>query len=73
MAFIQIISLKGGPASCANYYFKEGACIEPGEVAFVPDDELSTHIDTELVFAVDGRTVKNKIVNPDDMKAAKAE
>ena len=80
MAFIQITQIKGGAAGCSDYFFKEGVpdkvCrILPGEVAYVPDSELDTHLATELVTSVDGRAAKSKVVNPEDVptKEAKAE
>ena len=60
MAFIKIISLDGGDkASFTKYYFKNGAVNEKnwiavGEVAEVPDSELSTHLSTGKVMQVSG-------------------
>ncbi len=74
MAFIQIISLKSGPSSCHQYFFKDGIpgarChIEIGEVAYVPDNTLDMHLATDLVSAIDGRGAKKDVVNPEDLPA----
>jgi len=72
MAFIQIIQTKSGHADCSDYFFKDGGpkgvCrILPGEIAYVPDDELERHVATKLVTSVDGRSAKGKEVNPEDI------
>ena len=61
MAFIQIISLPGGNgATCTKYYFKNGPrvnnkkWIAVGEVAEVPDEELSEHLASGKVIQVMG-------------------
>ena len=63
MAFIQIISLpSGNGATCTKYYFKNGPrvnnkkWIAVGEVAEVPDEELSVHLATGKVMQVSGPT-----------------
>jgi len=77
MAFIQIIQIKGGQAGCSDYWFKDGTAegiskILPGEMAYVPDEKLESHLASGLVASVDGRTAKGKVVNPEDMPAAKS-
>lgn len=60
MAFIKIISLPGGQATCSEYFFKdhkvgpEKCSIKIGEVAEVPDEELSGHLATCMVQQVTG-------------------
>lgn len=76
MAFIQIIQIKGGQAGCSDYWFKDGTAedvsrILPGEMAYVPDGDLERHLKSGLVNSVDGRSAKGKVVNPNDIPAAK--
>ena len=72
MAFITIIQTKSGHADCSDYFFRAGTpnrvCrIFPGEIAYVPDEEVERHLATKLVTSVDGRSAKGKIVNPEDL------
>jgi len=71
MAFIEIYVTPNKQAACANYFFRDGrpeeiCSIKPGEVAYVPDDELDKHIDTQFVHQTTLAKSEGRIVNEVD-------
>lgn len=67
MAFIQITQIKGGQAGCFDYFFKDGERILVGEFAYVPDEQLQAHLDTQLVSQVSTLPKDAVVVNPQDL------
>lgn len=70
MSYIEIVSLPNGTPVVSNYFFKDGTPgkrhIDPGETAYVPDDELAIHLETQAVREVKADDARQRVVNPED-------
>lgn len=66
MAFIEIYVTPNGNAACGGYFYSDDKKIKPGEVAWVPDSDLETHIERGFVHQTTLAKAEGRIVNEED-------